>query len=439
MNIFKKRESGCRLTIIIFIVAILSMLSLAVNPANSQSYSWYRIPNSIYSFTPFNDMHFVNAATGWMIRGYGTIFRTTDGGYNWQLMDSVSSSALTGVEFLNESTGWVSCEVNILYKTTNGGADLILVNNFPSPVPDGLQCIHILNSNILYGCGRESSDPTFVKSTNLGESWITRDLSSLAVGLTDCFFINENTGFISGSVFVEGTYRSVVLKTTDGGTSWSLNYQGSRTNEQARRIEFADGLTGYIALERVSNPERYVLKTSNGGLNWHEISFPSYNETSIGFINENTGWIGGFYNPVFGTTDGGTTWFNANIGVNIMEIVLFGDTLGYACGNYVYKYGKTSGIHQTGFGIPDNFEIFQNYPNPFNPSTTVTFNVSSNSFIRLSVYDAIGREVAVLLNERLYPGTHTANFKGDNLTSGIYFIRLSDGNRSETIKALLMK
>ncbi len=88
---------------------------------------------------------------------------------------------------------------------------------------------------------------------------------------------------------------------------------------------------------------------------------------------------------------------------------------------------------------PERFELHQNYPNPFNPSTAVTFELYSTSFIRLSVYDEIGREVAVLINERLYPGTHTANFKGDNLTSGIYFIRLSDGNRSETIKALLMK
>lgn len=79
-----------------------------------------------------------------------------------------------------------------------------------------------------------------------------------------------------------------------------------------------------MLLLRITYPGKFVLKTTNGGLNWVELPFPNFHEHGIGFINANTGWIGGDYNPTYGTTDGGQTWFNANIGQFLFGFQFFG-------------------------------------------------------------------------------------------------------------------
>lgn len=421
------------------ISVLLFLIIFSVSESgSSQTYSWRQIPNSIYSFTPFEDICFVDAYTGWTILSDGKTFKTTNGGYNWQLTATLPSS-ISGVSFMNELSGWVSSRNNVLHATTNGGSNFSLVSNFPPPVPRGLQCINILNGHIIYGCGRETSDPVFIKSTDLGETWISRDLSHFAAGLADCYFTNEYRGFISGSVLVAGFYHTVVLVTTDGGNVWSLGYQGSRQNEQGRRISFADGQTGYIALERVSNPERFVLKTTDGGFNWSELPFPNYNETSIGFVNGMTGWIGGFFNPLIGTTDGGASWFNSNLGQNIMEIFLLRDTIGYACGNYIYKYERTSGINSIGSEVPNKFELLQNYPNPFNPRTTIVFSIPKACRVLIEVFDMAGKKSASSESKYLPPGRYEYAFDGSNFNSGVFIYRIIAGKNIASGKMVLTK
>jgi hypothetical protein len=86
-----------------------------------------------------------------------------------------------------------------------------------------------------------------------------------------------------------------------------------------------------------------------------------------------------------------------------------------------------------------NFRLSQNFPNPFNPSTIISFNLSSRSFISLKVFDNIGREVATLVNEELSAGNHTRQWNAVNMPSGVYFYRLQSDKYSETKKLLLLK
>ncbi|MFA6470114.1 MAG: T9SS type A sorting domain-containing protein [Bacteroidota bacterium] len=88
---------------------------------------------------------------------------------------------------------------------------------------------------------------------------------------------------------------------------------------------------------------------------------------------------------------------------------------------------------------PGRFILNQNYPNPFNPSTTVRFTLPSDGLTTLTVYDIVGREVAVIVNESLTAGTYEKSFDGSRLSSGLYFYRLKAGNRFETKKMLLVK
>ncbi|MBM4158575.1 MAG: T9SS type A sorting domain-containing protein [Ignavibacteria bacterium] len=89
--------------------------------------------------------------------------------------------------------------------------------------------------------------------------------------------------------------------------------------------------------------------------------------------------------------------------------------------------------------IPGKFELKQNYPNPFNPSTTIGFSLTEKSYVTLKVFDAIGREVTMLVNGNLNTGTYQVSFDGRNLTSGVYFYKLTAGNFAETKRMLLIK
>ncbi|MBZ0199412.1 MAG: T9SS type A sorting domain-containing protein [Ignavibacteriaceae bacterium] len=91
------------------------------------------------------------------------------------------------------------------------------------------------------------------------------------------------------------------------------------------------------------------------------------------------------------------------------------------------------------FGTPKQFSLSQNYPNPFNPSTTIKYTVPEKSNIKLAIYDVLGREVALLVNESKEAGNYEITFDAKNLTSGIYFYELKTNNFSKTNKMILAK
>ncbi len=98
-----------------------------------------------------------------------------------------------------------------------------------------------------------------------------------------------------------------------------------------------------------------------------------------------------------------------------------------------------SSVEMVGNEIPDDYELYQNYPNPFNPETRIKFGIPEEALVSLIVYDPIGREVEVLLNESLPPATYSIVFNSTNLPSGIYFYKLIAGDYSSTKKMVLLK
>lgn len=81
----------------------------------------------------------------------------------------------------------------------------------------------------------------------------------------------------------------------------------------------------------------------------------------------------------------------------------------------------------------------KNYPNPFNPVTTISYTLKENASVRLTVYDRLGREVKVLVDENQGAGTHTVEFNASNLPSGIYFYRIKANDKTEVKKMILAK
>ena len=85
------------------------------------------------------------------------------------------------------------------------------------------------------------------------------------------------------------------------------------------------------------------------------------------------------------------------------------------------------------------FNLDQNYPNPFNPSTTIKYQIPELSFVTLKVYDVLGNEIAILVNEEIPTGIYEVEFIATTLPSGVYFYRLQAGSFVETKKMVLMK
>ncbi len=89
--------------------------------------------------------------------------------------------------------------------------------------------------------------------------------------------------------------------------------------------------------------------------------------------------------------------------------------------------------------LPGVFSLEQNYPNPFNPSTRIKYSIPSDGFVTLKVYDILGNEVSTLVNEFKQAGTFDVTFDGSNLSSGVYYYRLTSDEMTTTKKLMLTK
>jgi len=113
---------------------------------------------------------------------------------------------------------------------------------------------------------------------------------------------------------------------------------------------------------------------------------------------------------------------------------------------FAARYKESGGVDDITVGVehvsaerPMNFWLSQNYPNPFNPKTAISFQLSANSFVSLRVFDVLGREVAVLVNEEKPAGVYRVAWDARNLPSGVYLYRLHAGAFVETRKKLLLR
>lgn len=136
------------------------------------------------------------------------------------------------------------------------------------------------------------------------------------------------------------------------------------------------------------------------------------------------------------------------------DFITYTDTSVSADILYIYRIKTYNQFAESGYSNEDTikiitsvederekleFHLAQNYPNPFNPATEINYQVSELSFIELRVYDILGREIAVLVNEEQKPGKYKIEFSGNNLASGIYIYRLNSDTFTDTKKMMLIR
>lgn len=288
--------------------------------------------------------------------------------------------------------------------------------------------------------------------------------------LDNCFI----TGYITNSV---GNADCYTAKINYAGTFiWSTTYagEGNQTDKAWGIVVDTDGAV-YITGETTdaySNVNYVTIKYSaysaelwksfyNGTGNGEDVA------SSIGLVGSNSVVVTGKSWGTSDTYDYATVRYNASTGTqNQVNIYSFTGTsydiamdIAVSPTNKVIitgfselvidnavnmSYMSTTSLDfsselTTANNTPVSYSLHQNYPNPFNPSTTIKFDLAAGNNVKLAVYDILGRENSVLVNQYLTAGSYTINFINSNLASGIYFYRLTAGSFTDIKKMTLVK
>ena len=439
------------ISILIFIIAF----NFSDNPPVS---GWQQqfMPN--FNNRSLAGINFTDSLTGYaIISNSGTadtsfIIKTTNGGNNWFTLLSEFKSYYA-ISFLNNQTGYVGGSdlmgYSYLAKTTNNGISWIRQN---TPGNLGLNDIAVLNEDTIWIVDRNSFDGGIFRTTNGGISWIRQYQNNS--GIEKIYMFNGQMGFASSGSFL--------FKTTNSGFNWN------QISGQKGFLDmyFSDSLTGWKNYDT-------TRKTTDGGYNWISIDVPRrgsiYGGNLFGGmynfenINKDTIWGAGGYieypgfryrGILYRTTNGGNNWFiqipDTSFGIPRFFYINFtNNRVGWS-----YLFDTYRGIHTNVGGdttfftkinnsVLDysmNYLLFQNYPNPFNPKTVINYNLRTGSYIIIKIYDALGKELSTLVNQKQNAGTYKVDFDGSGLSSGVYFYTMFvNGKRIETKKMMLLK
>jgi photosystem II stability/assembly factor-like uncharacterized protein len=435
------------------LAALLFLAAAAHRAAPAQTApAWRLLPAAPFlSSSRQDDAFFVTPERGWVANARGQIWKTTDGGGTWSRVYDRPTVYFRSIAFADSLRGWATnlgteefggaTDTNIIFQTTDGGAHWSVNDNFSPQKPRGLCGIRAVGDSCVYAVGRVRGPSFFVRSTDRGATWQTRNMSAYAYGLIDCHFFTPDSGIAVGHTgTVNETSSGVILFTSDRGTTWSVRHTTSRIGEWCWKIDFPTRRTGYVSLQRNAGAPVNFLKTTDGGVTWRELqlSTSNYYVQGIGFATETLGWVGGNSTfPTYQTTDGGLTWAPQPFGVRVNRFRMLNDTLGYAVGQGVYKYSRTPAVavaEPAAQAMPEAMAVLEAWPNPFNAQTTLRYTIHGGAddpgtplAVDLRLYDMTGREVRVLVREERRPGSYSVTLDAATLASGVYLAALTVG------------
>lgn len=436
--------------------------------AETQS-GWYQLNSGVTSnlhcvFFPASE----SGNFGYVSGDSGILLKTVNGGNNWISVSPRQNVNFKTLYFLDAQTGWTAGWGNdsvFVFRTSDGGTNWTLqfagydVYNEP-------RCLSFSNLNKGYigGAKRSSFLSRSVSgfdmlTTNGGLNWSKANSN---VAILSVYFPTTDTAW-RGAFYSSGSYTNGELHwTTNGGIYWDMTQNWESVYFYS--VNFVGPLTGWaIGYNFGINPfYTLIYRTTNCGYWWNfNVIMTNTVFYSVYFITANRGWICGSEGVIKVSNNGGISWGNQSSSVTAdLKSVTFTDiNTGYAVGNngVIIKTisGGLNGINNQNEVIK-NFSLEQNYPNPFNPSTKIKFNIPNNlsfpacldlsgnapigkPYVSLKVYDVLGKEISILVNEQLRPGTYEVNFDARNLPSGIYYYKLISGDFIQTRKMVLFK
>jgi photosystem II stability/assembly factor-like uncharacterized protein len=325
----------------------------------------WRPTNAPQASSRTDDIWFVEPLHGWAVNSNGQILHTTDGFATHEVQFHDADLYLRCVGFADASRGWVGTLASNkrMLETTDGGATWTAVTGLPALAPAAVCGLSVVDASVVYASGTNfpNRPARMMRTLDGGATWEAWDMGPHATLLVDTYFTDADHGWVVGgkaSVPNPGRrdVRAVVLRTEDGGGTWVDKAAPLAAQlplgEWGWKIHFIDERIGYVALE--SFERAAILKTTDGGDSWTRLDVTdpqgNVNLEGVGFLDEGTGWVGGWGVATVGdpqagfsssTTDGGTAWADANdIGrfINRFRFFRGADPIGYASGLTVYRY-----------------------------------------------------------------------------------------------------
>lgn len=298
----------------------------------------------------------------------------------------------------------------------------------------------------------------FARSTNGGTNWSVNenafDMNGIAGLLTEKSNIRINgvpkiavdtTGGVrDGWIYIvtgqqnlspAGSDPDIILnRSTDDGQTWSERIRVNQDPINNGKIQLFPAITidEYGGINIIFYDDRntssdssgvFLARSDDGGNNWREFEISSHNFKPVP--------ISGFQGKM-----------GDNIGITYSDGRLWPVWMDNSTG--IYKVWtvpiEISSVDvEDEISSPVNFQLEQNFPNPFNPRTNIKFSLPEPGFTSLVIYDILGNEVSILLNEVKSAGEYQFEFDASDLNSGIYYYQLISGSYRETRKMVLLK
>ena len=301
---------------------------------------------------------------------------------------------------IDDGINWVNCTTG--YFTGNAGA--VCMNNAGD--------IFVGTSFGVY------------RSTNNGDDWILSGLSGIEVP----YLTSDNNG-------------KVVAASPNSGIYCLDEYINNEWNMIGPPLYDIQSLTINSAGDIFAGVFGGVYKRDHETLAWTKVSFTTSYIYSLA-INDDQDIIAGTYNGAFISRNNGALWNYIPLTGSVMSMDFNMDQKLFAG---VYRKGvfhsasAVTSVSLNDDNFPDQIYLAQNYPNPFNPYTRIIYSIPHKGNVKISVFNNIGQEIKLLVNEEKNPGSYEVIWDGAEYPSGTYFARMNFNGKTKTIRMLLMK
>gem|GEM_PF-1861462 len=388
----------------------------------------------------YDDVCFINNNIGYT-SFRGQLFKSTDGGNNWSFISKVDTNAAfktysRSIDFFDEDTGMIgTLTVNsfkgAIYRTTNKGLTwkkTLEVANLGEGV-----CGMAHYQNKVVAVGTYAGPAKVYISNNYGATFTTKDLSTLASALVDCYMVNKDTFFITGSSTTATNERPLILKTYDGGVNFSIVSALNLVSGYIWKIYFRPDGNGIASIENsFSTPSDsgFVMRTTDFGETWQSHSVDTVgNFGGVILLDNNVAFVGEQHNyGLWKSTNGGMNWTkipfaNDTTRANNRMILLPNNKI-IVAGTYIYtSSGTTVGLnnHISDYYSEHSIKINPNLISNQQSIIKVELTAATSTMGVFVIYNLEGKVVYKEETGVYNKGTHEFSINTVSLDNGIYY------------------